>query len=195
MSAVILSLRAPNEEAELSDEALLAACAVRDSEALALLFRRHHRTIYRFLCRMHGHRGDHLDDLVQSTFLEAWTHAGSFKRRSSVRTWLIGIASNLARNHARTADRRRRALRLLTVEPAPTATALDDLVASKQLMHRIRDALSELPHHLREAYVMCELEEIPGVEAARAVGVRPGTMWRRLHQARRRLRDMIEVKR
>ena len=59
-------------------------------------------------------------------------------------------------------------------------------------MSRLRDALGELSHDLRAAYVLCDLEDVPGVEAARVLGVRAGTLWRRLHEARRALRDAIE---
>jgi len=53
-------------------------------------------------------------------------------------------------------------------------------------------ALDRLPHDLRTVYVLCDLEDLPGVEAARVLGLRDGTLWRRLHEARRALREAIE---
>ena len=53
-------------------------------------------------------------------------------------------------------------------------------------------ALSALPPILRETFVLCELEDVPGPEAARALGVREGTLWWRLHEARRRLRAAVD---
>jgi RNA polymerase sigma-70 factor (ECF subfamily) len=41
-------------------------------------------------------------------------------------------------------------------------------------------------------YLMCDVEEIPGVEVARTLGLREGTLWRRLHDARRALRASLE---
>ena len=51
--------------------------------------------------------------------------------------------------------------------------------------------MDALPHDLRAAFVLCDLEEMPGVEAARALDVRAGTLWRRLHEARRALRAAL----
>ena len=61
-----------------------------------------------------------------------------------------------------------------------------------QQLDRLASALETLPHDLRTAYVLCDLEEVPGIEAARILDVRPGTLWRRLHDARRALRASIE---
>jgi RNA polymerase sigma-70 factor (ECF subfamily) len=56
---------------------------------------------------------------------------------------------------------------------------------------RLELSIAALPHELRTAFVMCELEDISGVEAARVLNWRPGTLWRRLHEARQALRRMI----
>jgi RNA polymerase sigma-70 factor (ECF subfamily) len=61
-----------------------------------------------------------------------------------------------------------------------------------QQVHRLAAALEDLPHDLRTAYVLCDLEDVPGVDAARVLGIRAGTLWRRLHEARRALRDAID---
>jgi DNA-directed RNA polymerase specialized sigma24 family protein len=65
-------------------------------------------------------------------------------------------------------------------------------VETQRQIGQLRAALPTLPHDLRVAFVMCDVEGVPGVEAARAVGVPPGTMWRRLHEARKALAAAIE---
>jgi DNA-directed RNA polymerase specialized sigma24 family protein len=40
-------------------------------------------------------------------------------------------------------------------------------------------------------FVLCDLEEIPGVEVARTLRVPEGTIWRRLHVARKRIRSAL----
>ena len=52
---------------------------------------------------------------------------------------------------------------------------------------RMREALSALPHDLRVALVMCDLEDIPGREAAAVLQIPEGTLYRRVHEARRAL--------
>ncbi len=176
---------------ELSDEALVAGCAVDDDRCLAELYRRHQSAVRRFLGRFLGANAPEIDDIAQQTFLTAWQNADRFRSESRVSSWLIGIAANLARAHTRKERRRVDLFNIFAVRNPEGPILSDELISKKQLVERLRVAVGELPHHLRVAYVMCEIEEIPGTEAARALGVRPGTMWRRLHDARRRLRAAL----
>lgn len=176
--------------AELSDEALLAACGVGDPAALGALFDRYHDAVFRLVSRLIRSESYEIDDLVQTTFLEAWRSAKKYSARGSVKSFLFGIAANTVRHYVRAARRRRDAY---AEWPAPLpGGAPDEALQRAQELQRLAAALAELPHDLRVAYVLCDLEELPGVEAARVLGVRPGTLWRRLHEARRGLRDAIE---
>jgi RNA polymerase sigma-70 factor (ECF subfamily) len=195
VSGVLLPLRrAAGATAELSDEALVAACVTFERAALGALFDRYHARVHRFLWRLVGTRPHDVDDLVQATFLEVWRCAADYRGRSPVRTWVLGISANLARHHVRSGLRRTAAFEVLRGSPAapvdPTEAA-----GHRELVGRLGHALEALPEPLRVAFVMCDLEEIPGVEAAQALGVRPGTMWRRLHEARKALRTALEERR
>jgi len=175
---------------EISDEALLAACGVGDSAALGALFDRHHEAVYRLVSRLLRGEPAETDDLVQTTFLEAWKSAATYGGRGSVKSFLFGIAANTARRHFRSTARRRAAYADWP-EPLPGGTPDDAAVRTQQLA-RLAAALDDLPLDLRTAYVLCDLEDLPGVEAARVLGIRAGTLWRRLHEARRALRDAID---
>jgi len=175
---------------DISDEALLAACGVGDTAALGALFDRHHQAIYRLVSRLLSAEPGAIDDLVQTTFLEAWRAARGFRGKGSVRSWLYGIAANAVRHHVRSAVRRRGAHAALP-EPSPSRGP-DDAALRAQLVGRLAAAMDALPPDLRAAFVLCDLEELPGVEAARVLGVRAGTLWRRLHEARRALRAALD---
>ncbi len=176
----------------LSDEALLAAAGTGDSEALALIFRRHHQTIYRTLSRLLGPQSD-LDDLVQNTFLEAWRAAPSFSNRSSAKTWLIGIAYNVFRHHVRAKARRRSAFRLFALEaPESNSPVTEARVDARRDLAAIEAAVLDLPEDLRAAFVLCQLEDLSSKEAAALLNTREGTVRRRLHDARRRLERAVE---
>jgi RNA polymerase sigma-70 factor (ECF subfamily) len=189
----LVALRRPGTAAAaLSDEALLAATATGDLAALDALFERFHAGVYRFLSRLVPDDEAARDDLVQATFLEARRGAKRFRGGSSVKTWLLGIASNLTRHHLRGERRRREkheryADGLHVVPERP-----DERIERQELLREIRDALASLPHEQRVAFIMCDLEDVPGVEAARVVGVPQGTMWRRLHVARKAVRAAVE---
>ncbi|MCW5801253.1 MAG: RNA polymerase sigma factor [Deltaproteobacteria bacterium] len=175
---------------EISDEALLAACAVGESAALGALFDRHHEAIFRLASRLLRTDPSEIDDLVQTTFLEAWRSASRYSGNGTVRSFLFGIAANTVRHHVRSAQRRRTAI--ADWRPPSGSTSPDDAAVRAQQVSRLAAALDELPHDLRVAYVLCDLEDVPGVEAAELLGVRAGTLWRRLHDARRALRAAIE---
>src|SRR5512134_846521 len=91
---------------ELSDEALVSAAGSGDSAALGALFDRFSGDLYRFVARIAGAYAADLDDLVQASFLEAYRGSARFTRRSSVKTWLFGIAVNVVRHHHRGEGRR-----------------------------------------------------------------------------------------
>ncbi len=193
MKGVVVPLRrVAGEIAELSDEALVAACAVGEAAALGALFDRFQSVTYRFLSRLVGSQCEELDDLVQGTFLEVWRCAERFRGTSAVRTWVLGIAANLARHHVRGEQRKSAAIGALASVPKPNAADVAGSVERKELVGRLQAALDGLPADLRVAFVMCDLEETPGVEVARVLGLRPGTLWRRLHEARKALRGALE---
>jgi len=177
---------------EMSDEALIAACAVGETAALGALFDRHNRCVYRFLSRLATTNADDVDDLVQTTFLEMWRSAERYRGKGAVRSWILGIAVNVARHFVRGEVRRRTAHAGLADSPVRAQTGPADVAERRELVDRLHEALRALPHDLRVAFVMCDLEGVSGVDAARAIGIRQGTMWRRLHEARRALRAALE---
>ena len=133
-----------------------------------------------------------VDDMVHTTFLEALRCAGRFRGNSSVKTWLFGIAANVGRHHIRDQVRRRSFLKAWG-ELKPTPDRTPDLAAEHhQMVERVAAALAQLPFDLRAAFVLCDLEEMSGADAAATLDVRPGTLGRRLFEARRALRAAVE---
>lgn len=173
-----------------TDEALVAACVAQDRTALGELFDRYSRAVWRFHARFLGNSGD-TDDLVQATFIEVWRAARGFRGGSSVRVWIFGVAYNLARRHVRTRGRRRAFLEGLALLPVAPEPPLDKIADDRRLLRRAIERLHALSPEHRVAVMMVDLEGIPSVEAARALGVRPGTFGRRLFEARRLLRDAL----
>jgi RNA polymerase sigma-70 factor (ECF subfamily) len=176
---------------EMSDAAVLAACASGDAAALGALFDRHHAAVYRFITRLSQVHIDDVDDLVQSTFLTVQRSAKTFRGGSAVRTWIFGVAVNVVRRESRSRGRRRRLAVAVAIEPPVGAAGLDEMTDRRQALRRLQVALADLPAPLRECFVLCQLEGVPGPEAAKALGVRVGTLYRRIHEARRRLRRCL----
>jgi len=178
--------------ADMSDEALLAACGTGDTAALDALFERFSAAVYRFAGRLPTTDELARDDLVQATFLEVRRTARRFRGTSSVKTWILGVAANVARHQLRS-ERRRRAHQARYAERlAAVSERPDDEAERCELLRRVADALAALPHNQQVAFILCDLEEVPGVEVARALRVPEGTLWRRLHVARKAVRAALE---
>jgi RNA polymerase sigma-70 factor (ECF subfamily) len=177
---------------EMSDEALLAACGTGDAPALGALFDRFHTAVYRFAARLPMTDELARDDLVQATFLEIRRAAQSFRGTSSVKTWILGVAANVAR-HTLRAERRRRVHQARYLERlTDVPEQLDAQVERRKLLARVAEALAGLPRDQQIAFILCDLEQLPGVEVARVLEIPEGTLWRRLHTARKAMRGAIE---
>jgi len=189
--AIVTMSRARDAAGAVSDEALLERFARGDGAALGELFDRHHRRAHRFLARLTGAHEADLDDLVQTTFVEVARSASRFDGRAAFCTWLFGIAMNVARHYKRGNTRRRRVIVEVNDErpsDVPGRERADDGVERRELLEALERALRELPLALREVFVACEVEELPGADVARLIGIPEGTLWRRLHEARKALR-------
>jgi RNA polymerase sigma-70 factor (ECF subfamily) len=187
----VLPFRRP-EQRGLSDESLVLACAGGDGRALEELFYRHGAQVNRLLGRLgHVDRRD-LDDLVQVTFLEVHRSARRFSGRSAVSTWILSVALNVARHHARSEARRRIAMAgVARATVAGEAHRPDDRATHRQSLERLRIGIESLPYDFRVVFLLCDIEGLKGTEAAQALAIPEGTVWRRLHEARTRLRAFV----
>lgn len=188
---VVMLPASKGHQEELSDEAILAACGAGDTAALGLLFDRFHADVWRFLSRVMEPSCPELDDIAQATFLEAWRSAKKFRGRSAVKSWIFGIAYNLARHYFRGQTRKQAAMNAL-VHIRKEERGLFEHAADRQQIERLARALARLSEDKRVAFVLVDVEGLRGVDAAEALGVRPGTLWRRLHEARKALREALK---
>jgi RNA polymerase sigma-70 factor (ECF subfamily) len=179
-------------------ESLRAEIAPLDFD---LVVRQHQRRIYRVLLGL-VRDPDLADNLTQDCFVRAYEKRASFRGESSVSTWLIRIAINLARDHAR--NRRAGFWRRLFSAPAEeTESALEtvaDLGASpersliaRQELARVWRIVEQLPQRQREVFLLRFAEEMPLEEIALALGMQSGTvkahLFRALGTVRKRMRS------
>jgi RNA polymerase sigma-70 factor (ECF subfamily) len=157
-----------------------------------VLFDRHQRAVFRFVARLSGTDQRDLDDLTQLTFIRVGQSAGSFSGRSSVRSWIFAIASHVVRDHIRAEVRRRSLVQSAANSPRDETERPDHTFEGRQALAIFGSALAALSHDLRLTFVMCEIEDMPGKDVALALGIPEGTLWRRLHEARRILMAAIQ---
>ncbi|MFC7548017.1 sigma-70 family RNA polymerase sigma factor [Plantactinospora sp. GCM10030261] len=122
---------------------------------------------------------DSADDLTQETYLRAFRALPGFAGRSSVRTWLLGIARRACADHLRTVVRRRRLDARLTAHAQVDVSHPDP---AGQL--GAADLLRTLAADRREAFVLTQVLGLSYAEAAEIEGVPVGTIRSRVARAR-----------
>jgi RNA polymerase sigma-70 factor, ECF subfamily len=150
----------------------------------------HRRELTGYCYRMLGSAFE-ADDAVQETMLRAWRGSASFEGRSSLRSWLYRIATNVCLDMLRGEKRRALPMDLgpasppvesllrpspaedLWITPIPTATVApehgdpaDIAVVRDSVRLAFVTALQHLPARQRAALILCEVLRIPAVEAA-----------------------------
>jgi len=177
--------------AQATDSELFADIAGGDLGALGELFDRHHASVLAFAQRLLTNPAD-APDLVQETFLTASRAAASFEAGSAAKPFLLGVAAQLARRRRRSFARLRSLLEAVARAPVAPRSTPEDQLAESQELALLDAALGRLSHEHREVVVMVHLGGLSGVEAAKALGIPAGTVWRRLHEARAELRSIVK---
>ncbi|MGH3042346.1 MAG: sigma-70 family RNA polymerase sigma factor [Gaiellaceae bacterium] len=137
---------------------VVAAATAGDERAFARLVSRHRREIQTHAYRILGSHEDS-EDLAQETFLRAWDKRGSFRGRSTFRTWLYAIATNASLNaHGRQQRRRRHwhtvdATGVLEAIAAPDASP-EDAIVSNETVELTLIAARRLPPRQRAALIL-----------------------------------------
>lgn len=157
------------------------------------LFRAHATFVAAFVTRLGAAKAE-VDDLVQETFIVAHTKGGYQPGPAQPRTWLAAIALRVTRARQRSSARRR--------EDA-SATAFDSMTAAgkdpgealevAESLGRVQRALDTLDLDHRAAFILYEIEGESCQAIADVLEVPVGTVYSRLHTARKRFLDAHEV--
>jgi RNA polymerase sigma-70 factor, ECF subfamily len=173
----------------ISDETLIALIAVRDKNAMRLLFVRHSARVFRFLLRLLDNAAT-AEDLTSETFLEIWRCAGQFEARSKASTWILGIA----RYKGLSSLRQRRCDQLDDSAFELIADPMDDPEANAQKNKRaalLRECLRQLPPAQRELLDLIYYHGQSVADVARIVGVPENTVKTRAFYARKRVAALM----
>ncbi|MBL8715762.1 MAG: RNA polymerase sigma factor [Myxococcales bacterium] len=173
------------ETPEQSDAELLAIVAGGQLSALGRLYDRHHAAVLRFAGRASRNEAD-AEDVTHTTFLTVARIAGTYDGRASCRPWLLGIAARHLSERRRAGARFHRFLdRLFGAEP-PTP-APEPALEAREALHGVTAALDAMSFEKRVVVLLFEVEGLSGEEIAANLSIPVGTVWTRLHAARKEL--------
>jgi RNA polymerase sigma-70 factor (ECF subfamily) len=170
-----------------NDTPVLGRAAVRPDN-FEVVVAEHWGAVHRLLHTLTGNTHD-TEDLTQETFLRALNGLATFRPGTSMRTWLLRIASNAFFDvHRR---RRLAEFRELTADPPGQGWAPEYTMELAEQGELLRVALSELPATARLVFHLKAVEGMPFREIAAVVGVSvEGARWH-MYQARSRLRKRL----
>jgi len=147
------------------------------------------------------------EDLLQETFLAGIRSLAKFERRSSERSWLVGILKNKIYDYLRMA-RRETSFTDMAGDASSTLNVADRLnlanneqkwnTEAEEVRHRVEfwrtmdDCLSRLPKRHAIVFMLRELDGMSTREICQTVSISESNFWVMLHRARIALRQALE---
>lgn len=155
-----------------------------------------HRDLVWATLQRFGVRSEDLEDAFQDVFIVVQQKLGQFDGGARVSSWLFSICRKVAATHRR---RAKKARERASDEPAESVTDMahgpEEQAATRIAQTQLQKALDALDLDRRAVFVMFELEELPCDEIAALMGVPVGTVYSRLHAARKELAKLLASER
>ena len=141
------------------------------------------------------------EDVVQETYLKAFTQLENFHAEARFSTWITRIAINAALMHIRRA-RPQEAYDTVAEDENSTSSILafpgqqpdrpEEALGRAQMRALLEECVASLPADLRLPFLLREAENMSILSIARDLSLNPVTVKTRLFRARRRLRSALE---
>lgn len=186
------------------DRSRAAAEAALD-ERFAHLDETYGLKLRRFFVRQ-GFSEEESRDLTQDTFLRVFQNIESLRDAKAEKRWVFTVATNIWRNEVRSRQTGKRRATLVPIEGAsaegrdleipaqragsrPPEPLADALAAERRRL--LREGLGALPPRMRRCALLRLGNDLSYDEIATLLQISPATVKVQLHQARRRLKEML----
>ncbi len=187
----------PRMVADGSGEAEVLAALARANldQALTLLMRQHGRSLYQFCLSVVGDSAL-AEEVHQMTFVQAFEGLRAFAGRSSLKTWLFGIARHRCLDALKIGRRRERRFPLVAELPETSSSdgGADSQLVAVETRRALALCLDELPAKLRVALALRFEQNLSYPEIAAIAGERPATLQARVARSLPVLRRCLEAK-
>ena len=183
-------------DAEESDERLVRRFRDdRDSKVFDELVRRYQASVFRVVAATLGpDRSADVEDCVQDVFIDVFYKVGNFRFQSRFSTWLYRVARNKAIDVLRKPRFRLPHIDSESMsEQIDSESSLEEQRVVDVMDQRVRDAVRSLPTRQRSVVYLFYWMEVPIVEIAELMAMKPGTVKSELHRARARLAKKMDV--
>jgi RNA polymerase sigma-70 factor (ECF subfamily) len=186
-----------------SEDELLRLARQRNEAAIRELIRRNNQRLFR-AARAVLRNDAEAEDVVQATYVKAFTKLDTFEGKAAFSTWLTRIALNeaLGRRRSRkpTADledietAQAGGAELIPFPGAAPPLSPEAATGSHEMQRMLAELVDALPEPFRIVFVLREVEDMSTDEVAADLGIKPATVKTRLFRARRLLREAVEAR-
>ena len=181
------------------ESALVTRAKAGDMDAFSELVRHYERRVFR-MAKQITQNDDDAEDVLQETFLKAYTHLDDFQGNSKFYTWLVRIAVNEALMKLR----KRRSDRTVPLDE-PIDTGEDEMVreiavwdedpeqaySREELAELLNQAVESLKPAYRTVFILRDIEGLSIEETAEVLGLSISAIKSRLLRARLQLREKL----
>lgn len=178
--------------AKTDDTRVIQQVVGGDVNAFAYLLERYEAKVYGLVVRLVGNEAE-AEDLVQETFVQAYTHLSDYREEADFGSWLYRIAYNAALVHLR-----RRRTEALPIDEQLADSITDEEAdrtlneATETRIAQLEEALTHLAPDDRTAITLFYLEERSTREIAYVLGTTVTNVTTRLYRVRKRLSLLIK---
>ena len=180
-------------QAQYSDEELIQKILHQETALFELIIRRNNQSLYR-IGKMYHFSHEDTQDLMQETYIKAYTHLNQFQNRSSLKTWLSKImVHECYRKSQKWAFKN-----VESLEKNPSlfaklgSTETSNKVMNTELNTVIEKSLLHIPEDYRTVFLLREINRLNVLETAEILDITESNVKTRLSRAKSFLRKEIE---
>ena len=184
----------------LSDTELVDRARARDELAVRAITKRYNRRLFRLAHSILRDDAE-AEDVVQESYVRAFTGLDLFRGDASFGTWITRIAVNEALGRLRrrrptidweTYSENRTTAQVIDFPASAVSNDPERMMAQSEVRAVLERAIDELPDAFRAVFVARIVEGLTIEETADLFGLKPETVKTRLHRARALLRDALD---
>jgi RNA polymerase sigma-70 factor, ECF subfamily len=194
--AVRDTLPLPAGTAALADEEIVSRVQAGEHALFEILMRRHNQRLYR-AARAIVRDENEIEDVLQQTYMNAFSHLRQFEARSQFSTWLTRILINEASRRRRKLQRAPAggstvdAFEAQAAAPRPTEPTPEHRAYVSELRRVLEEAVDALPGTYRIVFMLRDIEGMSTSETALALGLADEAVKTRLHRGRAMIRRAV----
>ena len=176
--------------ANLDESELVEASLIGRSGAFDLIVEQHRRAVYQLCYRFVGNHED-ASDLSQDVFIRAYRGLRSFRRQSSLGTWLYRIGVNVCLNHVNARSPRTEPIEDRQHVDVQTDSPAERILKQERAV-RVRGAIARLPRKQRATLILRMYHELPHQQIADILGSSVGAVKANFFHALANLKKLLE---